>query len=130
MSINNKIKNKLQRKADRRRRVRAKIFGTAQRPRLSIYRSNKHVFVQLIDDQKNTTLAFADDKDFAGGKKSKTKEKNTKGKTEAAFKVGEAIAQKSLALKIKKAVFDRGSYLYHGRIKSFAEGARKGGLEF
>jgi len=130
MSIRNKIKHKLQRKDDRHRRVRAKIAGTALKPRLCVFRSNKHIFAQLIDDQKGAVLAIANDLK-AAGKKTTTKDKaELSGKRASAFEVGEAIAQKGLGLKIKQAVFDRGGYRYHGRVKSLAEGARKGGLEF
>lgn len=110
---------------DRRRaRVRAKVQGTKSRPRLSVFRSNAHMFAQLIDDEKGLTLASAGTKGLvAKGTKDKTK-------SEKAFMIGELLAQKAADIKIKTIVFDRGGYQYHGRVKQVAEGARKGGLEF
>lgn len=105
----------------RQKRVRAKINGTIDRPRLNVFKSNKHFYAQLIDDVKSGTLVQANDIEL--------KEKNLK-KTEEAFKVGELLAKKALDKKISKAVFDRAGYEYTGRIKSAAEGARKGGLLF
>ena len=100
---------------DRRRtRIRAKIKGTKDRPRLSVFRSNKHISAQLIDDVKGETLAAA-----LGGAGVPT-----------AAEVGKGLAEESLKLGIKKVVFDRGGYKYHGRVKALAEAARKGGLEF
>ncbi len=100
---------------DRRRtRIRAKIKGTAERPRLSIFRSNKHIYAQLIDDVKGETLAA----DLGGAG------------VPAATEVGKDLAKKSLKLGIKKVVFDRGGYKYHGRVKALAESAREGGLQF
>lgn len=113
------IVNKKEKQNRRRDRVRAKIFGTKTKPRLSVFRSNKHVFAQLIDDDKKKTLASASD----------LKIKKVK-KAEAARRVGNLIAEKAKELKIEKIVFDRGSYKYHGRIKAVAEGAREGGLKF
>lgn len=100
-------------------RIRAKVQGTAQKPRLSVFRSNKDIYVQLIDDATGTTLASASSrqKDIAAGPK-----------TERSMNVGRAIAQKAKALGIETCVFDRGGYLYHGRVKAVAEGAREGGL--
>jgi len=100
---------------DRRRtRIRSKVTGTKDRPRLSVFRSNKHIYAQLIDDVKGETLAAA-----LGG-----------AGVPAATEVGKDLAKESLKLGIKKVVFDRGGYKYHGRVKALAEGARKGGLEF
>lgn len=106
-----------------RYRIRKKISGSAQKPRLSVFRSNKDIYVQLIDDASGTTIASASsrEKDIAAQKGNKV---------EASKKVGESIAKKSQDLGIKDVVFDRGGYLYHGRIKAVAEGAREGGLEF
>ena len=106
----------------RHRRVRAKISGTPERPRLKVYRSTKHIYAQLIDDVNGVTLASASsmDKDFEG----------TGGNTEAARKVGTMIAERALAKNITEVVFDRGGYLYHGRVKELADGAREGGLKF
>ena len=104
----------------RHRRVRGKISGTAERPRLDVFRSSKHIYAQLIDDATGTTLAAASsmDKGFDG----------FGGNAEAASKVGKAIAEKALAKGIKTVVFDRGGFVYHGRVKALAEGAREGGL--
>lgn len=140
MKIRNKTNHKLQRKADRHRRVRAKVSGTAAAPRLCVFRSNRHILAQLIDDDKRVTLAVCSDLE-KGGRKAAVKKTVTVEKTKAgaveltgkqasAFEVGEAIAKKAQELKTKKVVFDRGGYRYHGRVKSLADGARKGGLEF
>ena len=106
-----------------RYRIRKKISGSATKPRLSVFRSNKDIYVQLIDDANGTTIASASSrqKDIVSQKTNKV---------EASKKVGEAIAKKSQELGIKNVVFDRSGYLYHGRIKAVAEGAREGGLEF
>ena len=102
-------------------RIRSKIKGTSAQPRLSVFRSNKYVYVQIIDDVKGKTLVSA---------QSEVKEAHKgKKKVDAAFYIGESIAKKALEKKIKKVVFDRGGYKYQGRVKSVAEGARKGGLE-
>jgi len=137
MNIRNKTKLKIQRKSDRHRRVRAKISGIASSPRLCVFRSNKHIAAQLIDDQKGVTLAVCGDsvkksdaKKTVSSNNVKIEADELKGKCATAFKVGEAIAKKAQELKTKKVVFDRGGYRYHGRVKSLAEGARKGGLEF
>lgn len=120
--MKDKQKIKDQAKLARHRRVRAKVEGTAKRPRLSVFKSLKDIYAQLIDDQKGVTLASASGKEI--DKKLKTK------KTDLAFKVGELIAKKAGEKGIKEAVFDRGSYKYQGRVKALAEGARKGGLKF
>jgi len=112
---------KQQKRLRRKGRVRAKIFGTAKKPRLVVFRSLKHLYAQLIDDQKGATLDFAKDTEIKGSKIKKT---------DMAFKVGELIASKAIKSGIKKVVFDKSSYQYHGRIKAAADGARKGGLEF
>jgi large subunit ribosomal protein L18 len=103
-------------------RIRTKIHGTAQKPRLSVFRSNKDIYAQLIDDNTGTTLAAASSREkdiaaVAGNKVAKS------------LNVGKAIAQKAKALGIETCVFDRGGYLYHGRVKSVADGAREGGLK-
>ena len=104
----------------RHARVRAKISGTAERPRLNVFRSSKHIYAQIIDDVTGTTLASAStmDKDFT----------SYGGNIEAAKAVGNAIAKAALAKGITTVVFDRGGYIYHGRVKALAEGAREGGL--
>nr|WP_228099270.1 50S ribosomal protein L18 [Granulicatella sp. 19428wC4_WM01] len=105
----------------RHARVRTKISGTAECPRLNVFRSNKHIYAQLIDDVAGVTLASAStlDKELA---------KTTK--TEQAVAVGQLIAERAIQKNIKKVVFDRGGYLYHGRVKALAEAARENGLEF
>ena len=113
--------NKNEARLRRHRRVRGKISGTASCPRLDVFRSNAHIYAQIIDDVAGVTLAAASsmDKDFEGN-----------GSTiEAAKKVGLAIAKAAKAKGIEKVVFDRGGYIYHGRVKAVAEGAREGGLE-
>ena len=104
-------------------RVRKKIAGTAQRPRLSIFRSNTDIYVQLIDDDGAKTLASASSRD-----KDIVAQKGTK--SEKSKLVGGAIARKAVELGLKDVVFDRGGYLYHGRVKAVADGAREGGLNF
>ena len=109
-------------RAKRHARVRAKISGTPERPRLCVYRSTKHIYAQLIDDVNGVTLASASsmDKAFEG----------VGGNAEGARKVGEMIAKNAQAKGISEGVFDRGGYLYHGRVKELAEGARENGLKF
>lgn len=106
-------------KIKRKLRTRAKIKGTPNRPRLSVFRSNKAIYAQLIDDDKGITLVSAREKKL--GKKTKI---------EKAQEVGKILAERALKKKIKTVVFDRGQYRYHGRVKALAEGARKGGLKF
>ena len=116
---------KINRKLERERRhirVRNKISGTAERPRLCVYRSNSNLYVQIIDDVAGNTLAQASTLD----KEVKTKHANK----EAAKEVGALIAKKALDKKIKEVVFDRGGYIYHGVVKELAEAARENGLEF
>ncbi len=105
----------------RHRRVRTRIFGTKIRPRLSVFRSQKHLLAQLIDDEAGKTLVAVSDKNVKGDKKTK-KEKS--------FLVGKLLAGKAKEKKIKRVVFDRGGYVYTGRVKELADGARDGGLEF
>jgi large subunit ribosomal protein L18 len=136
---------KQQKRYRRHKRVRAKIFGTTQRPRLCVFRSAKHIYGQLIDDEKGKTLVSASDLELkksakrkAQSAKQQLKTKNLKkkeqlvkkGKVALAYEVGKLIAEKALEKKIKKVVFDRAGYKYHGRVKALAEGAREGGLEF
>ena len=104
----------------RAKRTRAKIHGTADRPRLSVHFSNLHITAQVIDDDKKVTIAYVT---TVGNKMTGTK-------TEKAAKIGEEIAKKAKAAKVKKVVFDRGSKLYAGRMKALADAARKEGLEF
>ncbi|MDD2646638.1 MAG: 50S ribosomal protein L18 [Patescibacteria group bacterium] len=107
--------------ARRHKRVRVKINGTKERPRLSVFRSNQHIYAQLIDDQHGKTLMSVSDLSF---------KKNKNNKSTMAKQVGQLIAAKALESKISQVVFDRGGYQYHGRIKQLAEGAREGGLKF
>ncbi|MGC7740444.1 50S ribosomal protein L18 [Staphylococcus epidermidis] len=114
-------KNKVRLK--RRARVRTKLSGTAEKPRLNVYRSNKHIYAQIIDDVKGVTLAQASsqDKDIAN---------TSASKVDLATTVGQEIAKKANDKGIKEIVFDRGGYLYHGRVKALADAARENGLEF
>ncbi len=140
---------------NRHRRIRAKVRGKSEIPRLCVFRSHKHIYAQLIDDEKSKTLLTASDLDLkessrakglkeslppkkiAGDKKKKAQEPKSKvseikrtSKVSLAFDLGKLIAEKALKQKIKKVVFDRGGYLYHGRVKAIADGAREGGLKF
>jgi large subunit ribosomal protein L18 len=107
----------------RHRRVRKKITGTPQRPRLNVFRSLKNIYVQVIDDVNNVTLVSA------SSLEEELKLENGSNK-DAAFEVGKLVAKKALEKDIKEVVFDRGGYVYHGRIASLADGAREGGLKF
>jgi len=104
-------------------RVRKKIAGTPERPRLVVFRSSKHIYAQLVDDQRGVTLAGVTDT-------SEGVQVEGKGKVARSFAVGKLIASKAKEKGIAKVVFDRGGYQYHGRVKAVADGARKGGLEF
>jgi large subunit ribosomal protein L18 len=104
----------------RHRRVRGKVAGTAERPRLTVFRSNRGIFAQLVDDETGRTLASA----------SWTSVKPSGSKTEQAEAVGKALAEAAQKVGIERCVFDRGGYLFHGRVKALAEGAREGGLQF
>jgi large subunit ribosomal protein L18 len=106
----------------RHRRVRGKVAGTAERPRLMVFRSNRGIFAQLVDDASGKTLAGANWKALPASFKG--------DKTEQAKEVGKAIAAAAQQAGIDTVVFDRGGYLYHGRVKALAEGAREGGLKF
>lgn len=117
--------DKLERLERRKRRVRKRIFGTPERPRLSVYRSNKHIYAQIIDDTKGRTLAAASTLD----KELRPTAQSVKP-VEAAKAVGRLLAQRAKAASIEAVVFDRGGRLYHGRIKALAEGSREGGLKF
>ncbi len=113
---------KTQRRTRIKQRVRKNVTGTAECPRLSVFRSNKEIYAQLIDDQSGRTLLAAS-----------SREKGIKAegaKSEVSFKVGELVAEKAVAAGITTVAFDRNGYLYHGRVKQLADGARKGGLKF
>ena len=116
-----KIDKKAQR-VRRHTRVRGKISGTPERPRLNVFRSNANIYAQIIDDVNGVTLASAStlEKEFEGAT----------GNAEAAKKVGQLIAERAKAKDIEEVVFDRGGYVYHGRVAALAEGAREGGLKF
>lgn len=118
--MKNPEKTKRKNRIKRHKRVRSKVFGTKEVPRLNVFRSNKGLFVQVIDDETNATLASIGEKEIKSGK----------NKLDRAKEAGKLIAQKSKEKKISKVVFDRGGYNYHGRVKALAEGAREGGLEF
>ncbi len=109
----------------RKRRIRGKVSGSAERPRLTVFRSLGHMYVQVVDDVEGKTLASCSS--LSKELKDQVKDKN---KTETASAVGEAIAQACQKKGISKVVFDRNGYLYHGRVKAVADGARKGGLIF
>ena len=114
--------NKNAQRLKRQTRVRVKITGTPERPRLNVFRSNANIYAQIIDDVNGVTLVAANtlEKDFEG----------TTGNIEAAKKVGQIVAQRALEKGINEVVFDRNGYLYHGRVAALAEGAREAGLKF
>lgn len=115
---------KKQEKRNRRhKRIKARISGTAKVPRLCVFKSSKHIYAQLIDDENNKILAVAADFEVKKAKKGNRKIDN-------AYGVGGLIAEKAKKLKIEKVIFDRGGFIFHGRVKALAEGARKGGLKF
>ena len=111
--------SKIQRRNKIKTRIRGRISGTAARPRMTVFRSNKQIYVQLVDDLAGKTLVAASSKGIAEG-----------NKTEVAAKVGQAIAAQALEAGITEVVFDRNGYLFHGRVKSLADAARNGGLKF
>jgi large subunit ribosomal protein L18 len=115
------MSNKLSRRDKLRLSIRRKISGTAQKPRLSVFRSNSHIYAQLIDDVAGITLAAASTAEMT---------EPTGTKVELSTQVGKLIAEKAQAKGIASIVFDRGGYLYHGRVKALADGAREGGLQF
>jgi large subunit ribosomal protein L18 len=102
-------------------RIREKLSGTGERPRLNVYRSLNHIYAQVIDDQKGETLASAS---------SMAMKLKTGGNIAAAKEIGKAVAERAVAKGVKRVVFDRGGYLYHGRVKALADAAREAGLEF
>jgi len=114
-------KIKQEKRENRHKRIRAKIFGTDEKPRLSVFRSLKHIYAQLINDEAGKTLVSASDKEV---------DKKIKSRKDIAKEVGKLIAKKAEGKKISKVVFDRSGYKYHGRIKFLADGAREGGLKF
>ena len=111
--------SKIQRRNKIKTRIRGKISGTAERPRMTVFRSNKQIYVQLVNDEAGVTVLSASSKGIAEGTKS-----------EIAAQVGRNVAQKALEAGITEVVFDRNGYLFHGRVKSLADAAREGGLKF
>jgi large subunit ribosomal protein L18 len=125
--VNQAVIQKVDRNKKRKQRhlrVRKKVFGTPERPRLNVFRSSRHIYAQLIDDTKGVTLASASTLD------KELRDQVNGGTVEAAHKVGLLIAKRALEKGYKTVVFDRGGYLYHGRVKALADGAREGGLDF
>lgn len=120
-----KYRTRQERRTRRHWRIRNRVFGTPERPRLSVFRSLKHIYAQIIDDVRGQTLCSASTSD-----KALRGRLNGMTKTEQAREVGKLIALRALALGIKRVVFDRGGHKYHGRVKALAEGAREAGLEF
>ena len=116
--------SKLDRRKRIRKRIRKNISGTAVKPRLSIFRSNKEIYAQLIDDEQGKTLVAASSRDKAIDSSA------SEGKITTAQEVGKLLATKALKSGIKTIIFDRGGYLYHGRVKALADGAREAGLKF
>lgn len=114
--------DKVAKRAKIKRRIRKNVFGTTEQPRLSVFRSNKQIYAQVIDDNKGITLASASSY--------KNKAVDGKSKSEAAGLVGKDVAEKAIKAGVTAVVFDRNGYQYHGRVKSLAEGAREGGLKF
>lgn len=114
---------KITKRARAHKRIRARVKGTQERPRFCVFKSLNHIYGQIIDDDKNKVLVSASDLEFG-------KTKKVKGKVNAAKEVGKLIAKKAKEAKIEKVVFDRGGFLFHGKIKAIAEGAREGGLIF
>ncbi len=116
------MNTKKEKRINRHKKIRSKIHGTADRPRLFVFKSNQHIYAQLINDEKAKILASASDKDLKGSKNAK--------KSEMAKEVGMIIAKKAIENKVEKVVFDRGGFIFHGRIKAVADGAKEGGLQF
>jgi len=120
-----KVKSRQVNRKKRHRRVRTKVHGTPERPRLNVFRSSKHIYAQVIDDQSGETLVAASSLD-----PQLRSELDHGGNREAARKVGALLANRAVDKGIKDVVFDRGGYLYHGRVKELADGAREAGLNF
>lgn len=114
------VEQKRAQRNKRRTRIRKKVLGTAERPRLSVYRSNSYTYAQLIDDDAGRTMAAIDTREVA----------SAENRVEAAHEAGRLLAQRALEAGIEAVVFDRGGNLFHGRVKALAEGARAGGLKF
>jgi large subunit ribosomal protein L18 len=119
------VEKKGEARLKRHRRVRKKVYGTAGRPRLSVYKSNRHIFAQIIDDDAGHTLASASSLALT-----LVQEKGQGGKKEVAKTVGRILAEAAVKAEVRRVVFDRGGYRYHGRVRALADGARESGLEF
>ncbi len=126
MDVRHKQLEKVRRRLRRKLRIRKKIFGTSERPRLSVYRSLKHIYAQIIDDERGHTLVSASTLD----REIRPLVQGVRPKKAQEEIVGRILAQRALALGIRKVAFDRNGYLYHGRVKALAEAARQAGLEF
>ena len=118
-----KNKIKIEKRTRRHKRIRSRISGTSAVPRISVFKSNNYIYAQLIDDESEKTLAAASSMELKKGK-------TGVNKTESAKATGKLLAEKALSQKVKKVVFDRGGYVYTGRVKALADGAREGGLNF
>lgn len=118
-----KRRSRLEGRQRRQKRVRKKVYGVPERPRLSVFRSNRHIYAQIIDDAAGITLASASTME-------KGLELDGKSKTEQAIRVGRVVAERARGNGVEKVVFERGGNLYHGRVKALADGAREGGLVF
>lgn len=123
---------KQEKRIRRHKKVRSRIYGTNEIPRLCVFRSNKHIYAQIIDDEKGKTLVSAGDKqiDLKDIDKKADKKELRTGKIAIAYAIGKLLAEKALKNNIKKVKFDRGGYKYHGRVKAIADGARKNALDF
>ena len=122
LSFSSKSANKLKSRLKKRVRIRKKVFGTPERPRLAVFRSNSHIYAQIVDDTTGTTIAAASTMTV--------KSEKSKGSKDTASKIGAEIAKLAQAKKISNVVFDRSGYLYHGRVKALADAAREAGLKF
>ncbi|MCX7832094.1 MAG: 50S ribosomal protein L18 [Actinobacteria bacterium] len=120
-----RVEEKVEKRIVRHKRVRKKVFGTSERPRLCVFKSNKYIYAQIIDDEKSITICSASSLE----KELREKLSSTKDKV-AAREVGALVAKRAIDKGIKKVVFDRGGYKYHGRVKELADAAREAGLEF
>ncbi|MBI2124130.1 MAG: 50S ribosomal protein L18 [Candidatus Wildermuthbacteria bacterium] len=123
------ISPKQVKRASRQRRIRARVVGSAERPRLMVFRSNKHISLQVVDDAKHVTLVSLADTDMTKSKTKPFEQSQGKG-VEKAKELGKALAKKAKEAKITTVVFDRRGYAYHGIVKAVAQGCREGGLEF
>lgn len=125
-SQNPRKKNRTKRK----RRIRKRIYGTLERPRLSVFRSAKHIYAQVIDDTQGFTLAAASSTEKTVAQRSAHEEELDKGKKSMAVLIGKLVAERAIDKGVKRVVFDRNGFLYHGRVKALSDGAREAGLDF